>query len=105
MTGIWLKSKQRQAEMKIITGSRSTPHWLYPALKNLISEQSFERAVAILYPQRLKLGRGGPHESAIGATGPGTRWDKRTGHHHGTRRRCGPPDRPHGQDGLCRGAR
>src|SRR6266478_6185259 len=82
-----------------------TPHWLYPDLKNLISEQSLERAVAILYPQRLNLGRGGPHESAIGATGPGARWDKRPGHHHGTRRRCGPPDRPHGQDGLCRGAR
>ena len=44
----------------------------YPDLKNLISRQLCERAVAILYPQRLNLGRGGPHESAIGATGPGT---------------------------------
>src|SRR5215831_112123 len=82
-----------------------TSHWLYPDLKNLISRPWCDRPVAILYPQRLNLGRGGPHESAIGATGPGARWGKRTGHHHGTCRRCGPPDRPYGQDGLCRGTR
>src|SRR5262249_15594468 len=79
-------SGTRSERSKTNFSSRATPHWLYSDLKNLISEQSFERAVAILYPQRLNLGRGGPHESAIGATGPGTRWDKRTGHHHGTRR-------------------
>ena len=58
-----------------------TPHSLYKGPQSLISGGFSEiwvdgigrpcSAVAMLSPKRLNLGRGGQHESATGATGPG----------------------------------
>src|SRR6266849_4951393 len=95
MTSISKPSRQRSSRhsnsprMKMAEyscGLGTPPHWLYQDLKNLISGQWSASEVAILYPQRLNLGRGGHHESAIGSTGPGTRWEKRPGDHHGAGR-------------------
>src|SRR5215831_5632105 len=57
------------------------PHSLYKGPQSLISGGFSEiwvdgigrpcSAVAMLSPKRLNLGRGGQHESATGATGPG----------------------------------
>src|SRR4029434_3060886 len=40
------------------------------------------RSVAMLSATQLQLGRGGCHESATGATGPGDPWAKRLGDYH-----------------------
>src|SRR5262249_51619785 len=58
-----------------------SPHSLYKGPQSLISGGFSEiwvdgigrpcSAVAMLSPKRLNLGRGGQHESATGATGPG----------------------------------
>src|SRR5262249_17759332 len=63
------------------------------------------RAVAMLFPRELQLGEGEFHARATGTTGQRDPWAKRLGDDHRARRRCGPPHRADGQNGLCRGAR
>jgi hypothetical protein len=57
----------------------------------------------MLSSKQLQLGGGECHESATGATGPGDPWTKRLGDYHRAGRRCGPPHRADGQDGLAGG--
>src|SRR5215471_6678510 len=63
------------------------------------------RAVAMLFPRELQLGGGEFHARATGTTGQRDPWAKRLGADHRARRRCGPPHRADGQNGLGRGAR
>src|SRR5215510_15191579 len=60
-------------------------------------------AGAMLSPTWLHFGRGGHHESATSATGPGAPRKTGTRYHHRAGRRCGTPDWSDDQDGLARG--
>ena len=57
----------------------------------------------MLSTPQLQRGRGGRHESATGATGPGNPWAQRLGDDHRAGRRCGPAHRTDGHDGFAGG--
>jgi hypothetical protein len=87
----WLWWDAQDEEQKALWNSYITPHSLYKKSQSLISEGpelwgdsilSPWRTVAMLSAKQLQLGRGGCHESATGATGPGDPWAKRLGDDH-----------------------